>query len=61
MRCVEGLGLFNRIHGTSVEVRVVLFGQQPIGNPDLIGSAAAVEAQRRVVVWKGRLQGSVSW
>ena len=61
VRCVEGLGLFNRIHGTSVEVRVVLFGQQPIGNPDLIGSAAAVEAQRRVVVWKGRLQGSVSW
>jgi len=61
MCCVERLGLFNGIRRTSVEVRVVLFGQQPVGNPDLLVGAAAVEAQRRVVVWKGRLQGSVSW
>jgi len=61
MSCVESLGLFNGIHRTAVKVRVVLFGQQPVGNPDLLVGAAAVEAQRRVMVGKGRLQRSVSW
>jgi hypothetical protein len=35
---------------------VVLFGEQSVGDPDLLGRAAAVEAQRCVVVWKGCLQ-----
>lgn len=61
MSCVESLGLFNGIHRTAVKVRVVLFGQQSVGNPDLLVGAAAVEAQRRVMVGKGRLQRSVSW
>jgi hypothetical protein len=61
MCCVEGLGLFNGIRRTSVEVRVVLFGEQSVGDPDLLGRAAAVEAQRCVVVWKGCLQRSVLW
>lgn len=61
MCCVESLGLFNGIHRIAVKVRVVLFGQQPVGYPDLLVGAAAVEAQRRVMVWKGRLQRSVLW
>ena len=61
MCCVEGLGLFNGIRRTSVEVRVVLFGEQSVGDPDLLGRAAAVEAQSCVVVWKGCLQRSVLW
>lgn len=56
MRCVDRLGPLQRIHRTTVEVRVVLFGQQPVSVPDMLGGAAAVETQCRVVVWKRGLQ-----
>ena len=56
MRCVDRLGPLQRIHRTTVEVWVVLFGQQPVSVPDMLGGAAAVETQCRVVVWKRGLQ-----